>query len=103
MRSISYIRTITFTDLWEEWQNSKKVQALKADTIKGYEFSCKLITDKIKNMKFIGIKFNDLQNMINELLGDRKGYQSVRKVKNCISQLYKYAIKCDLFKTTSNI
>ena len=89
-------KNITFSDLWEEWQNSKKVQALKPDTIKGYEFSYKLITDKIKNKKFIDIKFNDLQNMINELLGNRKGYQSVRKVKNCLSQIYKYAIKCDI-------
>lgn len=81
-------KNITFANLWEEWQNSKKVQALKSDTIKGYEFSYKLITDKIKNMKFIDIKFNDLQNMINELLGNRKGYQSVTPLYNFINDSY---------------
>lgn len=89
-------KDITFAKLWEEWQESKKVQVLKPDTIRGYEFTYKLITDKIKNKKFIDIKFIDLQNMINELLGNRKGYQSVRKVKNCITQLYDYAIKGDI-------
>ena len=93
--NINY-KDITFSKLWEEWQNSKKVQLLKEDTIRGYDFTYKLITDKIKNMKFINIKFNDLQNMINELLGNHKGYQSVRKVKNCLSQLYDYAIKNDI-------
>lgn len=93
--NINY-KDITFKELWNEWQNSKKVQALKPDTIRGYDFTYKLITDKIKNMKFIDIKFIDLQNMINELLGNNKGYQSVRKVKNCISQLYDFAIKNDI-------
>lgn len=93
--NINY-KDITFEQLWEEWLNSKKVQALKENTIRGYDFTYKLIPDKIKKMKFINIKFQDLQNMINELLGNRKGYQSVRKVKNCLSQLYDYGIKCDI-------
>lgn len=93
--NIAY-KDLLFSDLWKQWQETKKVQSLKDNTIRGYEFTYKLISDKIKNKKFIEIKFLDLQNMINELLGNRKGYQSVRKVKNCLTQLYTYSINADI-------
>lgn len=93
--NINY-KNITFQNLWDEWQSSKKAQALADNTIKSYDFTYKQISDTIKNMEFINIKFNDLQNMINELLAGGKGYQTLRKVKNSLSQLYDYAIKNDI-------
>lgn len=93
--NIAY-KDLLFSDVWKMWQETKKVQALKPETVRGYEFTYKLIPDKIKNKKFIEIKFLDLQNMINELLGNRKGYQTVRKLRNALKQLYTYAVNADI-------
>lgn len=89
-------KNITFAELWKEWQEAKEVQGLKESTIKGYKFSYKLIPDHIKDSKFVNLTYNNLQNMINSLLEAKKGYQTVRKVKNSISQLYKYAMKNEI-------
>lgn len=87
---------VTFEELWEEWFRSKRTQKLSYNTIKSYRFTHNLISKEIRNKQFSKIKYNDLQRLIDYLASKGKGYQTLRKLKNTLSQLYKYAIKCDI-------
>lgn len=89
-------KNIKFEKLWTDWQKTKINDRLSENTLKGYKFSYDKITDNIKNMQFVNINFNDLQSMIDNLKANKMNYNSLRKVKNSLSQLYKYAIKCDI-------
>lgn len=92
-------RRVKFSDLWEKWLESKTSdKALDDDTIKGYKWAYTKITDNIKNATFIEIQFEDLQNMINTLM-KTYNYDTLRKVRTSISQLYDYAIKCNIVYT----
>lgn len=87
---------IKFNELWDKWQNTKDTNSLSDSTLKGYKFCYDKITDNIKFKIFVNINFDDLQNMINVLRNDGKKYDTLRKIKNSLSQLYDYAIKCDI-------
>lgn len=87
---------IKFCDLWNKWQETKDDKELSESTLKGYKYSYDKIPDNIKNKIFVNINFDDLQNMINSLKKDGKKYDTLRKIKSDLSQLYGYAIKCDI-------
>ena len=87
---------IKFCDLWDKWQETKENGNLTESTIKGYKFAFDKIPDNIKYNIFVNITFDDLQKMINELKKEGKNYNTLRKIKNSLSQLYKYAIKNDI-------
>lgn len=87
---------IKFNELWDKWQETKDNSNLSDSTKKGYKFAFDKITDNIKYNVFVNITFDDLQTMINDLKRDGKNYNTLRKVKNSLSQLYKYAIKNDI-------
>lgn len=82
---------IKFCDLWAEWVETKLGdEGLSESTKKGYKYSYTKIPDRIKNAIFVNLLHSDYQDMFNEL---RKsiGYDSLRKVRGDISQLYEYA------------
>lgn len=84
--------SLTFSKCWEMWQNDKSINNLSVSTINGYKFSYKLITDEIKEMKIQDITLHTLQQLINQLSAEGKGYHTLRKLKNNIKLLYKYLI-----------
>lgn len=89
--NINY-RLKTFDELWCEWVKTKtEDETLSDSTRKGYKYSYNKISDNIKQKIFVDILFSDLQDMFNDL---RKSihYDSLRKVRGDISQLYDYAI-----------
>ncbi len=87
---------IKFCDLWKKWQETKSEDELSESTMKAYKYTYDKITDNIKNKVFVNINFDDLQSMINTLKKDGKKYDTLRKIKSDLSQLYAYAMKCDI-------
>ena len=82
--------------MWKKWQKTKENANLSENTMKSFKFSYDKITDNIKNKIFVNINFDDLQSMIDKLREEGKQYDTLRKVKGDLSQLYDYAIKCDI-------
>lgn len=90
-------KNIKFCDLWKKWIETKENDPnLKPDTLKGYNWIYSKIADNIKNMAFVNIRFEDLQNMVNKMLKDGYNYDTLRKLRTSISQLSDYAIKCEI-------
>lgn len=89
-------KNIKFCDLWEKWQKTKESDNLSKSTQKGYKYAYDKIPDNIRNKIFVNINFDDLQSMMNNLKGEGKKYDTLRKVRNSLSQLYDYAIKCEI-------
>lgn len=87
---------IKFCELWAKWQETKDFDDVSESTSKSYKYSYDKISDDIKNKIFMNINFDDLQNMFNELRKNGVKYDSLRKVKQHICQLYEYGINCQL-------
>lgn len=89
----------TFEELWKEWtQNKLNDEGLSESTKRGYIYAEKCITDDIKKKKFVELKFKDYQDMFNELKKTMQ-YDSLRKVRSSISQLFDYAINNEIITT----
>lgn len=83
---------VSFQDLWQKWVNTKLLdETLAESTRRGYHYSFAKIPDEIKNKTFVNITFDNLQEMFNALRTSL-GYDSLRKIRGDISQLYDYAI-----------
>ncbi len=88
---VNYLN-VKFCDLWNEWVETKLGdESLSESTKKGYRYSYTKISDRIKNSIFVDLLFKDFQDMFNKLRTE-VGYDSLRKVRGDISQLYDYAI-----------
>lgn len=82
--------SITLYKLFNKWfpTHSKKLtQSAIASYYNAYRF-----LSPIDSMPINAIKFNHLQNIINNMLENGLSYSSCKKVRTLINQLFKYAI-----------
>lgn len=87
--------TITFEEVYEKWAENKLVvkddehpYGISKTNIQGYKASY-LLCDELKNMKFVDIKLDHLQKVVDE---SGKNHPTLRKLKVLFGQLYDYAI-----------
>lgn len=79
--------TITFEEVYEKWSD-KHFPTVSDSNIKGYKASYKLC-DKIKGMKFVDIKLNHLQMVVDE---SGKNSPTLKKLKILFGLMYDYAV-----------
>ncbi|MBN2796207.1 MAG: site-specific integrase [Clostridia bacterium] len=82
---------ITFKEIYEKW-SKEKFAFTSASSINAYNAAFKT-SIALHNMKFVDIKKNHLQNVIDTC---GKNYPSLRKLKVLFNQLFKYAMQNDL-------
>lgn len=82
-----HIATITFAEIYDKW-SEEKFEKISQSNISGYKASY-LLCGSIKNMKFIDIKLDHLQKVVNE---SGKNFPTLRKLKVLFGQLFDYAI-----------
>lgn len=87
----------TFKDIYNKWK-AIHFSSLSASSIKGYEISYSHCKD-VQNMKFIKMKYIDVQSIIDTLEENGVGYSTQKKVKGLIIQLYDFAIKYGISHT----
>lgn len=80
-------RGITFAEVYEKW-SEKKFPEISKSNVSGYKASY-LICDSIKDMKFVDIKLDHLQSVVDN---SGKNHPTLRKLKVLFGQLYDYAI-----------
>lgn len=78
---------ITFAEIYDKW-SEKKFTEISDSNIKGYKASY-LLCDSIKDMKFVEIKLDHLQKVVDE---SGKNHPTLRKLKVLFGQIYDYAI-----------
>nr|WP_304358286.1 tyrosine-type recombinase/integrase [Clostridium paraputrificum] len=83
--------SITFSELFTKWSEEKYIDISKS-AINGYNAAYDT-SKELHNLRFVDIKANHLQNVINTC---GKGYGTQRKIKSLYNQLYKYAMKNDV-------
>ena len=83
--------SITFSELFTKWSEEKYIDISKS-AINGYNAAYDT-SKELHDLRFIDIKANHLQNVINTC---GKGYGTQRKIKSLYNQLYKYAMKNDV-------
>ncbi len=93
--NIADFSNIKFIDLWNKWQETKEVQVLSESRHKGYTSTINAIPEDIKNAKFITLKYQQWQDLIDGFKKD-KGYATIKRIRGDISQLYDYAMKNDI-------
>ena len=82
-----HYNTITFEEVYDKWSDLH-FQKVSDSNVKGYEASFKLC-DEIKNMKFVDIKLDHLQKVV-----DRSGKNTptLKKLKVMFGLMYDYAV-----------
>ncbi|MDD3186826.1 MAG: site-specific integrase [Anaerostipes sp.] len=83
--------TITFAELWEKWFDEKFEDTTISNAV-DYKAKYKLC-EKIKDMKFVDIKLNHLQMVVDE---SKKNKPSLRKLKSMFNLMYGYAVKHEI-------
>lgn len=83
----------TFADMWKMFIEDKNMSGLADATIRGYDFGYNLVSDEIKNSKFMTLTLHDYQQNCNQLAAEGKGYQTLRKFRSTIASVYLYANK----------
>lgn len=78
---------ITFEEVYNRW-SEKKFEKISESNIKGYKASF-LLCEPIKKMKFVDIKLEHLQSVVDN---SRKNHPTLRKLKVLFNQLYDYAV-----------
>lgn len=81
---------LTFSDLYEEW-SEREFKTASGATITAHQAAYKAC-QPLYNKLFINIKAGDLQYLFDTT---DKNYPTMRKMKNLIIQMYKYAMKYD--------
>lgn len=81
------VSKITFSEIYDKW-SEKKFTEISESNIKGYKASY-LLCDEIKNMRFVDIKLDHLQRVVDE---SGKNHPTLRKLKVLFGQIYDYAI-----------
>lgn len=89
---------ITFAEVYEKW-SEKKFEKISDSNIKGYKASYQLC-DSIKDMKFVDIKLEHLQKVVDE---SGKNYPTLRKLKVLLNQLYDYAVIHEIIPKERNL
>ena len=79
--------TITFEEVYEKWSDVH-FEKVSDSNVKGYQASFKLC-DKIKDMKFVDIKLDHLQNVVDE---SGKNTPTLKKLKIMFGLMYDYAV-----------
>lgn len=87
---------IKFHELWNEWQNTKENSNLTQSTLNGYNFAFSKIPTEIKEKTFKHITYKDLELMFENMKKNKVNHSTIAKVKNSLSQLYRYASKVDI-------
>lgn len=82
---------ITFKQLYDKWSN-EHFQKVGRTSIEHYDLAFRYCKE-IHNMRFIDIRLNHLQGIIDNL---GKPYPTRRMTKLLMSQLFRYAIKNDI-------
>ncbi len=82
---------ITFKELYDKW-SSEHFQKVGRTSIEHYDLAFRYCKE-IHNMRFIDIRLNHLQGIIDNL---GKPYPTRRMTKLLMSQLFRYAIKNDI-------
>ena len=85
------ISNITFGEIYIKW-STNKFKKIQGSGIQGYKSAYEAI-EGLHQMKFVDIKTTQLQYSIDE---SGKGYQTKRKIKSLLSQMYGYAIQNDI-------
>jgi integrase len=81
------ISKITFAEVYEKW-SEKKFEEVSRSNVQGYK-AAYLLCDEIKPMRFVDIKLEHLQKIVDE---SGKNHPTLRKLKVLFGQLYDYAI-----------
>lgn len=79
--------TITFAEIYDKW-SEKKFEEVSKSNVQGYK-AAYLLCDSIKDMKFVDIKLDHLQKIVDE---SGKNHPTLRKLKVLFGQLFDYAI-----------
>ena len=82
---------VTFAEIYEQWAKEKfeKISLSNANGYKACFFHCK----PLHNMALKDIKLHDMQETIRNC---HRGYQTLKKIKSFLSQIYDYAIMHDM-------
>lgn len=85
--------TITFEEVYDKWSDIH-FEKVSDSNVKGYKASFRLC-DKIKDMKFVDIKLDHLQNVVNE---SGKNTPTLKKLKVMFGLMYDYAVMHEIVK-----
>lgn len=91
-------KTITFEEVYLKWSD-KKFEEISKSNILGYKSAFK-ICSKIKDLKFVDIKLEHLQRIVDE---SGKNYPTLRKLKVLLGHLFDYAVMHEIITKDRNI
>lgn len=83
---------IMFKDVYEKWSESHFEKISEKSTNK-YKNAFRTYCKKLHDMRFVDIRLNHLQRVIDE---SNKEYPTKRYIKTLLNELYRYAIKNDI-------
>ena len=95
-QGITTLSKLKFIEVWQKWENEKQLDNLSDSTYKGYKYTLDKIPEDIKQKQFNLITFDELQEIINKQKENNRNYDSLRKIKNVLSQVYEFAIIRDI-------
>lgn len=90
--------SITFAEIYEKWSD-RKFEEISKSNVQGYK-AAYLLCEPIKNMKFIDMKLDHLQSVVDN---SGKNTPTLRKLKVLFSQLYNYAIQHEIISKERNL
>lgn len=82
-----HFNTITFEEVYEKWSDIH-FEKVSASNVNGYKASFRLC-DKIKDMKFVDIKLDHLQQIVDD---SGKNTPTLKKLKIMFGLMYDYAV-----------
>ena len=85
--------TITFAEVFDKWSDVH-FPKVSDSNVKGYQASYRLC-DKIKDMTFVDIKLDHLQNIVDE---SGKNTPTLKKLKVMFGLMYDYAVRHEIVK-----
>lgn len=85
------VSKISFAEVFEKW-STRKFDKISKSNVNGYNAAYK-IAESLHDMKFVDIKTDHLQDVIDEC---ELGHGSLRKIKVLFNQLFKYAMEYDI-------
>ena len=88
--NVNYLN-YTFEDVYNKMLDSKK--DMSKTTINSYRMAFNILGD-LHSRKFNELKLNDYQQIINNC---NKEYHTLRKVKSCLSVMYDFSIKNEIY------
>lgn len=83
--------TITFSEAFEKW-SAIKFEGISRSAVNGYNAAFDTCSE-LHDMKFVDIRTFHMQNIISSC---GKGYDTLRKIRTLLNQLFKYAMENDI-------